>query len=64
MRRNLRPYRPELFLMGLTICILVRALFRMFSFLGKIFDLVIVDVGVKPEIQFSLYCLSVLRKSR
>ena len=47
--------------MGLTIYILVRALFRMFSFLGKIFDLVIVDVGVKPEIQFSLYCLSELR---
>ena len=50
--------------MGLTIYIHVRALFRMFSFLGEIFDLVIVDVGVKPKIQFSLYCLSVLGKSR
>ena len=33
--------RPELFLMGLTIYILVRALFRMFSFRGKIVDLVL-----------------------
>ena len=33
--------RPELFLMGLTIYILVRALFRMFRFRGKIVDLVL-----------------------